>query len=192
VATGAHPRELNVPGEKEFRTKGLSYCTTCDGPLFAGRVVATIGGGNAALESALMLSDLCEKVYVINKNPKFKGEEVLIENLQARKNVEIIYSAMTKEIFGGEFVAGLKYNDTKIKVDGIFVHIGMTANSFMAPPDTQKTSFGEIIINMNGETNIPGLYAAGDVTSVPFKQNPIAAGQGVLALLSAVSYINRL
>ncbi|MEK7616192.1 MAG: FAD-dependent oxidoreductase [Patescibacteria group bacterium] len=192
IATGAHPRELNIPGEKEFRNKGVSYCTTCDGPIFAGKVVATIGGGNSALESALMLADLCKKVYVINKNPQFKGDAVLIDNLQNKPNVEIIYSALTKEIIGNEFVTGLRYNDREITVDGIFVHIGMIANSAMAPEGVEKNNFGEIVINQSCETNIPGLYAAGDVTNMQYKQNPIAAGQGVTALLSAVSYLNRL
>src|SRR3989344_5563753 len=109
IATGAHPRELNIPGEKEFRNKGVSYCTTCDGPIFAGKVTATIGGGNSALESALMLADLSNQVYVINKNAQFKGEAVLLSNLQSKPNVEIIYSAMTKEIVGKEFVEGLSY-----------------------------------------------------------------------------------
>lgn len=196
IATGAHPRELGIPGEKEFRNKGVSYCTTCDGPVFAGRTCATIGGGNSALESGLMLADICQKVYVINKNPEFKGDAVLIENLRAKKNVEIIYSAATKEIVGKEFVTGLTYNlepkTYNLSVDGIFVHIGMIPNSAMAPEGTAKNNFGEIIVNINGETNIPGLYAAGDVTNVPYKQNPIAAGQGVMALLSAVSYLNRM
>ena len=192
IATGAHPRELNIPGEKEFRNKGVSYCTTCDGPIFAGKVVATIGGGNSALESALMLADLCKKVYVVNKNLQFKGDAVLLTNLQAKPNVEIIYSAMTKEITGKEFVTGLKYNNTSIDVDGIFVHIGMIANSGMVPTGVEKNNFGEIVINQNCETTLPGFYAAGDVTSMPYKQNPIAAWQGVTALLSAVSYINRL
>ena len=192
IATGAHPRELNIPGEKEFRNKGVSYCTTCDGPLFAGKNTATIGGGNSALESALMLADIAEHVTLINKNAQFKGDAVLIDNLKARKNVAIMYSAMTKEIVGDEFVKSLKYNDKEINVEGIFVHIGMIANSAMAPEGTEKNNFGEIVINKNSETNIPGLYAAGDVTDMQFKQNPIAAGQGVTALLSAVSYLNRL
>lgn len=192
VASGAHPRELGIPGEKEFRNKGVSYCTTCDGPIFADKVVATIGGGNSALESALMLADICKKVYIINKNDKFKGEQVLIDNLAAKPNAEIIYNAMSKEIKGGDFVTNLVYNDKQIDVDGIFVHIGMIANSAMLPAEVQRNQFAEIVINQNCETNIPGLYAAGDVTNMAYKQNPIAAGQGVIALLSAVSYLNRL
>ena len=196
LATGAHARELNIPGEKEFRLKGVSYCTTCDGPIFAGKVTATIGGGNSALESALMLADICTKVYVINKNTEFKGEQVLIDNLRAKTNVEIIFSASTKEIFGTEFVQGLRYElkakSCELSVDGIFVHIGMIPNSSMAPEGIELNEFKEIKVNLQSETNIPGFYAAGDVTNVAFKQNMIAAGQGTTALLSAVGYLNRL
>lgn len=197
IATGVHPRELNVPGEKEFRNKGVSYCTVCDGPLFSGKVVATVGGGNSALESALMLADICQKVYVINKNPAFKGDQILIDNLAKKNNVEVIYNANTAEIVGDRFVTGLKYKnqdgkENELKVDGVFIHIGMVPNSQVAPEGTEKSQFGEIIVNQNCETNIPGLYAAGDVTNVPFKQIVIAAGQGTCALLSAVNYLNRL
>ncbi|MEK7583389.1 MAG: FAD-dependent oxidoreductase [Patescibacteria group bacterium] len=197
VATGAHPKELNIPGEKEYRTKGVSYCTVCDGPIFAGKVTATIGGGNSALESALMLADICSKVYVINKNAQFKGEQVLIDNLKAKKNVEIILNAKTTEIFGAEFAQGFRYDDTRgaiheLRADGIFVHIGMIPNSFIVPDEVAKDQFGYIKVNANCETTVPGLFAAGDVTDVPFKQNPIAAGQGTIALLSAVGYLNRI
>ena len=127
ITTGVHPRELNVPGEKEFRNKGVSYCSVCDMPLFGGKVVATIGGGNSALESALMGADLASKVYVINKNREFKGDNVLIDNLKTKQNVEIIYSANTIEITGDQFVTGLKYADQagqtqQLEVQGIFIH----------------------------------------------------------------------
>ena len=197
VATGVHPRELNIPGEKEFRNKGVSYCTVCDGPLFPGKIVATIGGGNSALESALMLADIAAKVYVINKNPEFKGEAVLLDNLKTKQNVEIIYNAKTSRITGGEFVTGLVFADKKgqeheLKVEGVFVHIGMVPNSGIVPPEVEKNKFGEIIVDKNCQTNIPGLYAAGDVTDIPHKQIVISAGQGTCALLSAVSYLNKM
>lgn len=196
ITTGVHPRELNIPGEKEFRNKGVSYCTVCDGPVFYGKTTATVGGGNSALESALMLADISPKVYVINKNPQFKGDQILIDNLNAKKNVEVIYNAQTAQILGDKFVTSLKYNDSagqeqELKVAGIFVHIGMIPNGQIAPEGTEKNQFGEIVVNKNAETNIPGLYAAGDVTDVPFKQIVIAAGQGTVALLSAVQYLNR-
>jgi len=197
VTTGVHPRELNIPGEKEYRTKGVSYCTTCDGPIFSGKITATIGGGNSALESALMLADICSKVYVINKNAYFKGEDVLIKNLQKKSNVEIIYSAKTTQIIGEQFVNALKYQDQagaehELAVSGIFVHIGQLPNSHVVPANIERDAFGQIKVNANCETNIPGLYAAGDVTDVPFKQIVIAAGQGCIATLSAVQYLNRL
>ncbi len=198
IATGVHPRELNVPGEKELRNKGVSYCTVCDGPLFPGKTVATIGGGNSVLESGIMLADIASKVYVINKNPVFKGDQVLIDNLLKNKNVEVIYNAQTVQISGDGFVSGLKYKDAKtgeekeLKVDGVFIHIGMVPNSGIAPEGVEKNQFGEIMVSKNCETPIPGLFAAGDVTDVPFKQIVIAAGQGTCALLQAVSYLNRL
>lgn len=197
IATGVHPKELNISGEKELRNKGLSYCTVCDGPLFPGKIVATIGGGNSVLESGIMLADIAEKVYVINKNPAFKGDQVLIDNLVSKKNVEVIYNVKTSEILGDGFVSGLKYKDQngaehKLKVDGIFIHIGMSPNNQLVPPEVEKSSSGEIIVSKNCETNIPGLYAAGDVTDVPFKQIVIAAGQGCCALLQVVNYLNRL
>ena len=200
VATGVRPRELNIPGEKEFRNKGVTYCTTCDGPLFGGKTVAVIGGGNSALEAALMLADIAKKVYVLNILSNFTGDAILVENLRTKKNVEIIHNADTREIFGKEFVIGLKYKDNspngggeehKLEVEGVFVHIGVVPNSALVPPETERNALGEIIVNKNCETNIPGLYAAGDVTDIPFKQIIIAAGQGAIAALSAVNYLNK-
>lgn len=199
VTTGVHPRELNVPGEKELRNKGVSYCTVCDGPLFNGKITAVVGGGNSALEAGLMLADISSKIYMINKNAQFKGDTILLDKLISKKNVEILYNAKTTQIIGEQFVTGLKYEnlldsggEREIKVDGIFIHIGMTPNSYMVSSEVQKNNFGEIIINKNCETNIPGLYAAGDVTDVPFNQIIIAAGQGCIATLSAVNYLNKL
>ena len=194
VATGVHPRELNVPGEKEFRNKGVSYCTVCDGPLFGGKITAVVGGGNSALEAGLMLAEISQKVYMINKNVQFKGDNILLDKLMAKKNVEIVYSAQTTQILGEQFVSSLKYEkegEHEIKVDGIFIHIGMIPNSSIVPAETQKNNFGEIMVNKNCETNISGLYAAGDVTDVPFNQIVIAAGQGCIATLSAVQYLNK-
>ena len=195
VATGVHPRELGVPGEKEFRNKGVSYCTVCDGPLFGGQVVATIGGGNSALESAIMMAGIASKVYLINKNPQFKGEKVLIEKVSSNPKAEIIYEAKTTAIKGDNFVSNLEYQDKsgethKLEVKGIFVHIGQIPNSgFVSGVELDEVK--QIKVNLRGETNIPGLYAAGDVTNIPYKQIVIAAGQGVTALLSAVDYLNR-
>jgi alkyl hydroperoxide reductase subunit F len=200
IATGVHPRELNIPGEKEFRGKGVTYCTVCDGPLFAGKTVVTIGGGNSALESAIMLSAIGKKVFVINKNPQFKGDEVLIEKVTkdlTTKNVEVIYGALTSKIVGETFVTGVEYKDLSgemktIAAEGVFVHIGMIPNSTFTPADLAKNEFGEIIVDTASRTNLPGLFAAGDVTNISYKQLAIAAGQGVAAALSAVDYLNKL
>lgn len=195
VATGVYPRELNVPGEKEFRNKGLSYCTVCDGPLFSGQVAATIGGGNSALESAIMMSGIASKVYLINKNTKFKGERVLVDKVGSLANVEIIYEAMTQSILGDKFVNGLEYRDKfgqthKLEVGGVFVHIGQIPSSSFAE-EVELNEFKEIKVDLVGRTNVPGLFAAGDVTNMPHKQIVIAAGQGVAAVLTAVEYLNR-
>ncbi len=198
VVTGVHPRSLDVSGEKEFRGKGVTYCTTCDGPLFQGKITATIGGGNSALESSIMMAGIAKKHYIINKNPQFKGDKVLLEKISKLDNVEIIYNALTSEIIGEQFVTGLKYKDTEtneekqLDVGGIMVHIGMVPNSDIVPDEVEKNKFGEIVVNTRAETNVPGLYAAGDVSDIPFKQIVIAAGQGATAVLSVIEYINRL
>lgn len=198
VTTGVHPRELGVPGEKEFRNKGVSYCTVCDGPLFGGKVTTVVGGGNSALEAGLMLADIANKVYVINKNAFFKGDDVLINKLSSMKEkVEIIYEAKTSEIIGDKLVTTIKYKDKQgaeheLKTDGIFVHVGNIPNSLLVPDNVEKNKFGEIKVNTRCETNISGLYAAGDVTDVAYNQIVIAAGQGCIAVLSAVEYLNRL
>ncbi len=195
VATGVHPRELNITGEKEFRNKGVSYCTVCDGPLFKGQVAAVIGAGNSALESALMMSDIASKVYVINKYLVFKGEAVLINKIKAAQNVEIIYEALTQSILGDQFVNSVEYKNKegelkKIEVKGVFVHIGQIPNSgFAGEAELDETK--QIKVDRLGATNVPGLYAAGDVTNIPYKQIVIAAGQGVTALLSIVDYLNK-
>lgn len=197
ITTGVHPKELNIPGEKEFRNKGVSCCTVCDGPLFSGKVVAIIGGGNSALEAGLMMADISSRVYMINKNPQYKGDTILLDNLKLKQNVEFFYNALTSEIIGEEFVMGLRYkdkegNEQELKAEGIFVHIGTVPNSGLVPADVAKNNFNEIIVDANCATNVPGLYAAGDVTNVPFKQIVIATGQGCIATLSAVQYLNKL
>lgn len=199
VASGVHPRELKVPGEAQFKNKGVSFCTICDGPLFQGRVVATIGGGNSALESAIMMSAIASKVYILTINPEMQDEKILIDKVKTLPNVEIIPNASTTEIFGDERVRGLRYIDKaghdvepkELKVEGIFVHIGMVPNSGMVM-GALKNEFGEINVNNRCETNITGLFAAGDVTDTPYKQIAVACGQGVTAALAAVDYLNKL
>ncbi len=204
IGSGIHPRELGIPGEKELRGKGVTYCTVCDGPLYKGKITATIGAGNAGLESALMMAELATKVYFITKFPNTKetkggfpkGENILIDKVKKAPNVEIIYSAQTTEILGKDVVEGLSYldlntNETKqISINGAMVHIGNIPNSSFATI-VDRTPLGEIIVDLKCATSVPGIFAAGDVTTVPYKQIVIAAGQGVTAALSAIEYINK-
>ncbi len=197
IATGSNPKKLNIPGEKEFYHKGVSYCSVCDMPLFNKKIVAIIGGGNSALESGILASKICQKAYIINKNPKFKGDEVLFEEVSKKENIEIIYNALTQEIYGDEFVKGIKYLDQNtgeikdLKVDGVFIYIGLKPNTDFVPDEWQiKNEYGEIIVNELCQTKIPGIFAAGDVTSIPHKQIGIAVGQGIIAALEVVRYLN--
>lgn len=204
VTSGIHPRELGVPGEKELKGKGVTSCTVCDGPLFKGKVTATIGAGNSALESALMMGTIAKQVYLISKHANAKdtqggfpkGEAILIQKVKALPNVQIIHSANTTEILGAGKVTGLRYEDAQTKekkelaVDGVMIHVGMIPNdSFIT--SVKKNSQREIEVNIRCETSTPGLFAAGDITNVPFKQIAIAAGQGVTAALAAIDYINK-
>ncbi|MDP3964660.1 MAG: FAD-dependent oxidoreductase [bacterium] len=197
LATGVHPRHLGVSGEDNLYQKGVSYCSTCDGPLFRNKVVATIGGGNTALESILLLSNIAEKVYAINKNADFKGEAVYIEKVKQLKNVEIISEAQTTGFIGDQMLKEVEYKDKdgaakKIEVSGAFVHIGIIPNTGMVVDLGVLEPGGFVEANLLMETKVPGLFAAGDVVNIPYNQISIAVGQGVTALLTAQSYINKL
>ncbi|MFA6105688.1 MAG: FAD-dependent oxidoreductase [Patescibacteria group bacterium] len=202
IGTGIHPRHLGIPGEEKFLHKGLTYCTVCDGPLFKNKITLTIGAGNAALESALMLAEIAKPAYIITKfadTPETqggfpKGEKILIDKLKTNPNVKIIYSAKVLEITGENKVETVIYEDQAGKkqtlpINGIMVHIGMTPNSSFIN-SVNKNKQGEIMIDTKCRTNLPGIFAAGDVTDVPYKQIGIAAGQGIIAALSAIEYIN--
>ena len=202
IGSGIHPRKLGVTGEDQFLHKGITYCTVCDGPLFKNKVTATIGSGNSALESALMMAGIAKKVYVLSKYPHTKeknfgfppGENVLVDKLQKLENVEILYQAMTCEIQGDTKVKHLCYKDATgeektIDIDGLMVHIGMTPNSWFID-QVEKNKLGEIVTDKRCRTNVPGIFAAGDVTDISFKQIGIAAGQGITAALSAIEYLN--
>lgn len=204
IASGIHPRSLGIPGESELKGRGVTYCTVCDGPLFKNKVTATIGAGNSGLESALMMGTIASKVYLLtkyadspeNKGGFPKGENILIEKVKALPNVDIIYNAETTGILGEKSVTGIRYRDIvsseikEIEVQGAMVHIGMVPNSQFVG-SVQKNPVGEVEITLTGQTNIPGIFAAGDVTNIPYKQISIAAGQGVTAVLSAIDYVNR-
>jgi alkyl hydroperoxide reductase subunit F len=192
IASGKKPRMLGVPGEVKFKSKGLTYCATCDGPLFTGKDVAVIGGGNSALDAALQMMKIANKVYLINVNPKLGGDAIMREKVEKDPKVEILNNTRTKEILGDKFVTGMKIEKEgriqDIKVQGIFVEIGLIPNTdFVSVVKKNKT--GEVIVDANAKTSAPGIFAAGDVTDQPEKQIIIAAGEGAKALLGVFSYL---
>ncbi|MCW1929930.1 MAG: FAD-dependent oxidoreductase, partial [Candidatus Kerfeldbacteria bacterium] len=196
VTTGVHPRHLHVVGEKELYGKGVTYCTTCDGPLYRKKRTVTIGGGNSALESALMLAELASHATVINIHPEFRGEQVLIDKVLSHPNITVIFNAETKRIEGEMKVSRVVYVDTTtteervVECDGVFIHIGMIPNSDLVPEEVKKNNFKEIEVTLKCQTTVPGLFAAGDVTAIPYKQIGIATGQGITATLAAIEYLN--
>lgn len=193
IASGKRPRELGVPGEKEFRGRGVAYCATCDGPLFSGKTVAVVGGGNSALDAALQMERIAAKVYLLNLAPALTGDQIMAEKIARLPKIVSLNSAKIVEIFGDQFVRGLKVERAgkieTLSLDGIFVEIGLTPNSALVDC-AAKNELGEIGIDCAARTSCPGLFAAGDVTAVPSKQIIIAAGDGAKAALSAFSYLN--
>ncbi len=194
IASGKVSKPLGVPGEKEFKNKGLTYCATCDGPLFAGKDVAVIGGGNSALDASLQLIKITGHVYIINIAPGLSGDAVMREKVEMGGNVTIFNSAKVTAVLGDKFVSGIKINregkEETIAVEGIFVEIGLLPNSSFAG-EVDRNERGEIKVNCANATNIPGIFAAGDVTDVPEKQIVIAAGEGSKAALAAFKYLNQ-
>ena len=192
VASGKRSRELGVPGEQEFKNKGLTYCATCDGPLFAERDVAVIGGGNSALDAALQLIKIANHIYIINFTDNLTGDGIMQEKIRANNKVSILNNSLVKEILGDSFVQAIKIEEGKkekiLDVQGIFVEIGLIPNSEFTS-NLEKNERKEIIVNQRNETNIPGVFAAGDVTDVPEKQIIIAAGEGAKAVLSVFRYL---
>ncbi|MFH0863080.1 MAG: FAD-dependent oxidoreductase [Candidatus Altiarchaeota archaeon] len=195
VASGRKPRRLNAPGESEFKNRGVTYCATCDGPLFAGKDVAIIGGGNSALDAAMQMIPLARRIYMIDMADHIIGDTVILEKVRAAPNVQIMSRTKVREIVGSRFVQGIKVSEVggdarTIPVEGVFIEIGsMPANE--PGCDVSFNERGEIKVNERCETNVPGLFAAGDVTNVPEKQIIVAAGQGCIASLSAFRYISR-
>ena len=192
VASGKRSRELGVPGEKEFKNHGLTYCATCDGPLFAGKEVAVIGGGNSALDAVLQLMKIAKKIHIINNTPSLGGDAVMREKALQSSSVNVYNNAQVVAVLGDKMVKALiiKHADKEeeIALEGIFVEIGLVPNADFVK-DIEKNQLGEIKINCHNETNIPAIFAAGDVTDVPEKQIIIAAGEGSKACLSAFRYL---
>lgn len=198
VATGARWREVNVPGEREYRNAGVAYCPHCDGPLFKGKRVAVIGGGNSGVEAAIDLAGIVQHVTLIEFNDALRADAVLQKKLRSLPNVDVIVSAQTTEIHGdGKKVNGLSYKDRttgevhRLDLEGVFVQIGLVPNAEWLKDTLSLSRFGEIEIDAKGQTSVPGVFAAGDVTTVPYKQIIIAAGEGAKAALSAFDYLIR-
>ncbi len=198
LSTGARWREVNVPGEQEYRNKGVAYCPHCDGPLFKGKRVAVIGGGNSGVEAAIDLAGIVGHVTLLEFGDALRADAVLVSKLQSLKNVEIHTLAQTTEITGtGGKVDGLNYIDRasgearRVALEGVFVQIGLVPNSEWLKGTLELTRHGEIIVDSRGQTSIPGVFAAGDVTTVPFKQIIIATGDGAKAALGAFDHLIR-
>ena len=199
LSTGARWREMNVPGEQEYRNKGVAYCPHCDGPLFKGKKVAVIGGGNSGIEAAIDLAGLVEHVTVLEFADTLRADQVLVNKANSMGNIEIIKQAQTTEVMGnGTRVTALNYTDRatgdakQIELAGIFVQIGLVPNSeFLKDSGIELSPRGEIEVSAKGETSLAGVFAAGDVTTVPYKQIIIAMGEGSKASLGAFDYLIR-
>lgn len=198
LSTGARWRELNVPGEQEYRNKGVAYCPHCDGPLYKGKRVAVVGGGNSGIEAAIDLAGIVKHVTVIEFADALRADEVLQRKLRSLSNTDVITMAQTTRVVGdGKKVTAIEYKDRNsdelrtIELEGIFVQIGLLPNSEWVQGTVTTTKHGEIEIDARGQTNIPGVFAAGDVTNVPYKQIIIAMGEGSRSSLSAFDYLIR-
>lgn len=195
VASGKSWRKLGIPGEKEFTGKGVAYCTICDAPLFAGKRVVVAGGGNSGVESALDLAAVAAKVTIVQMLDRLTADKILMEKLAGYKNVDYIYNSVVTGIQGNESLQSIKIKNLKdgsitdYKTDGLFVEIGLDPNSDFAKDAVEVNSYGEIKIDAMCRTSEEGIFAAGDVTSVRYKQIIIAAGEGAKAALSACEYI---
>ena len=198
ISTGARWREMNVPGEQEYRNKGVAYCPHCDGPLFKGKRVAVIGGGNSGVEAAIDLAGIVSHVTLIEFDSQLRADAVLQAKMASLNNVTVIKSALTKQVLGdGAKVNSLIYQDRinssehTIELEGIFVQIGLLPNTDWLKGTLELSKYGEVIVDAKGETSLPGVFAAGDCTTVPYKQIIIAMGEGAKASLGAFDYLIR-
>lgn len=198
IATGARWREMNVPGEQEYRNRGVAYCPHCDGPLFKGKRVAVVGGGNSGVEAAIDLAGIVSHVTLLEFDSKLRADAVLQRKLTSLPNVTVITEALTTQVTGdGQKVNGLNYKDRQtgdskhVALEGIFVQIGLLPNSDWLKGAIELSPRGEVMVDARGETDLPGIFAAGDVTTTPYKQIIIAMGEGAKASLSAFDHLIR-
>ncbi len=195
IAMGLSPRRLAIKGEEEFAGKGVSYCANCDGPFFRDKNIAVVGGGNAALDAAEILSKIGKKVFLIHRSVDFKAFEVLVEKVKKIENVEFILDSEVKEVKGDDKLKSLKIQNIKnekvieIDVDGLFIEIGRIAHTDLVDSFVERDNRKQIIVDPNCHTATPGVFACGDVTDIKFKQITTATGQGTIAALSAYQYL---
>lgn len=195
LAFGLTPCDLNIPGEEKFKGRGVSYCATCDGPLYKEKTVAVIGGGNSAMDAAEYLAKIAAKVYLIHRRDQFRGEEITFKQLKKQPKVEMILSSDILEIKGKQFVESVLIKNNghnkkkELKVDGVFVEIGHTAKTDLVKNLIKLNNKGEIITDQDSNTSQPGIFACGDVTNCAYKQIVISAGEGAKAALQAYKYL---
>ena len=195
LAYGKVPKSLGIEGEERFFGRGVSTCVTCDAPLYKNRETAVIGGGNSAVEGALELADIAKKVYLIHRRDTFRADEITVEKLKSHRNVELVINSLSKKVIGGKNVDGIEVENivTKekrtLKVDGIFIEIGYVVDTSFVSHLVKVNDKKEIIVDERGNTSCPGIFAAGDITPVPYKQTVIAAGEGSKAALECYRWL---
>ncbi|MFA6306535.1 MAG: FAD-dependent oxidoreductase [Patescibacteria group bacterium] len=195
IAMGLESKKLNLDRENELTGRGISYCANCDGPLFKGKNVAVVGGGNAALDAAEVMSKIAEKVYLIYRKSKLKAFETMILAVKNKSNVEIILSSEIKEIIGNEkleklkIISNISQKSRELDADGLFIEIGYQPKTDVVADLVERDSLGQVVVDLNGKTSCDGIFAAGDVTQSEFKQIIIGCGQGAVAALSAYKYL---
>jgi len=199
LATGARRKKLGVPGEEQFNGKGVVFCSTCDAPLFGDKDVAVVGGGNAGVEAVVDLLPYAKRIYLLHRNAELKADASTVEEIKRHANVEILLNAETQEITGDTFVTSLRYKDKEtdaektLAVQGVFVEIGSVPNSEIVKGLVDIDAYGQVVLNSkHASTSEPGIFAAGDVTDDPYKQNNISAGDAVKAALAAYAYVRGL
>ncbi len=192
VATGANPKKAGFEGEIKYTGKGVSYCAVCDGFFYKGKDVAVIGGGDTALEEALYLSKIAQKVYLIHRRDKFRAAPLTQKKVFNTQNIEIIYNESVKKVFGNEFLEGIILSSGKeIKIDGVFVFVGMKINNELIKDLVKLNEWGEVKVDLNMQTSLKGLYAVGDIRQNAVKQVVAAAGDGAIAAINAVKYMEK-
>ncbi|MBU0613163.1 thioredoxin-disulfide reductase [Patescibacteria group bacterium] len=197
LAFGLTPKDLGVPGENELKNKGVSYCVTCDGPLFKNKTVAVVGGGNSALDAAELLTKIAKKVYMIHRKDSFSGENIVADQLMKRDNIEVLLNTEVTEIQGNDKVESIKTKNNQsskesiVKCDGVFVEVGYIAKTDIVKDLVECNERKQIKIGRDCETSCPGVFAAGDVTDITYKQIVISAGEGAKAALQAYKFLQQ-